>query len=191
MIYTKMIGDRQVFSTCEVIQDENGIWISNPTAEQIAAAGWVEYVPPVIPPQPMTEPEMSAIIAAVKTMLDTETEQLSDEDALSVAALFPTWVSKMGQAVNVGERYWYDGKLWKVIQAHTVQSDWTPDTAVSLFVEVSIEEWPEWVQPTGAHDAYNTGDKVTFEGKHYVSLIDNNVYSPADYPQGWEEVRNG
>lgn len=50
------------------------------------------------------------------------------------------------------------------------------------------EEWPEWVQPTGAHDAYNTGDKVTFEGKHYVSLIDANVWSRAAYPTGWEAV---
>ena len=103
-----------------------------------------------------------------------------------MAALFPTWISKMGQAVNVGERYWYDGLLWKVIQAHTVQEDWTPDTAVSLFVEVSIEEWPQWVQPQGAQDAYMTGDKVTFDGVHYVSLIDNNVWSPADLPSGWE-----
>ena len=53
-------------------------------------------------------------------------------------------------------------------------------------VEVTIEEWPEWHQPQGAQDAYMTGDKVTFEGKHYVSLIDNNTWSPAAYPQGWE-----
>ena len=129
---------------------------------------------------------MGEVMEAVKRMLANSTESLSDEDALNVAALFPTWASKMGQAVNVGERYWYDGKLYKVIQAHTVQEDWTPDTAVSLFVEVSIEEWPEWVQPQGAQDAYMIGDKVTFEGVHYVSLIDNNVWSPADLPSGWE-----
>lgn len=186
MMYYKMIGDRQVFSDCRTIQTNDGVWISNPTAEQIAAAGWLPYVPPVIPPQPQTDPEMGEMMEAVKRMLANSTESLSDEDALNVAALFPTWHSKMGQAVNVGERYWYDGKLWKVIQAHTVQEDWTPDTAVSLFVEVSIEEWPEWVQPTGAQDAYMTGDKVTFEGTHYVSLIDNNTWSPAAYPQGWE-----
>ena len=50
------------------------------------------------------------------------------------------------------------------------------------------EEWPEWVQPTGAHDAYSTGDKVTFNGKHYTSLIDGNVWSPDTYPAGWEEA---
>ena len=50
------------------------------------------------------------------------------------------------------------------------------------------EEWPEWVQPTGAHDAYNTGDKVTFNGKHYISKIDGNTWSPEAYPDGWEAV---
>ena len=71
--------------------------------------------------------------------------------------------------------------------AHTSQVDWTPDITPALFVVVSLDEWPEFVQPTGAHDAYNKGDKVTFEGKHYISLIDGNVYSPTAYPAGWQE----
>lgn len=50
------------------------------------------------------------------------------------------------------------------------------------------DEWPEWVQPTGAHDAYNTGDKVTYNSKHYESIIDRNVWSPDTYPAGWQEV---
>ena len=121
-------------------------------------------------------------------MLSSEAEELSDEDALEVAALYPTWTSKMGQTINVNERLWYDGKLYKVIQSHTVQSDWTPDVATSLFTEISIEEWPAWVQPTGAQDAYMQGDKVTFDGEHYISLIDNNTWSPVDYPAGWDKV---
>ena len=188
MMYYKMVGDRQVFSDCRTIQTNEGIWISNPTAEQIAEAGWMEYVPPTPPPpEPMTEPDEFEIVQAVKKMLAQSTENLSDEDALAVAALYPTWVSKMGEQVNVGERYWYDGKLWKVVQAHTVQENWTPDVSVSLFTEVTIDEWPEWKQPTGAQDAYMKGDKVTFEGVHYVSLMDYNTYSPVAYPQGWEE----
>lgn len=179
-----MIGDRQVFSDCRTIQTNEGVWISNPTEEQIAAAGWLPYVPPVIHPQPQTDPDLDTMMEAVKRMLANSTEALSDEDALAVAALFPTWVSKKGQAVSVGERYWYDGKLWKVIQAHTIQEDWTPDTAVSLFVEVTIEEWPQWVQPQGAHDAYNTGDQVTHNETHWVSTMDGNVYEPGVY--GWE-----
>lgn len=109
----------------------------------------------------------------------------SDEDALESIELFPKW--KAGIAVATGERYQYNGKLYKVIQAHTTQADWTPDITPALFKEVSLDEFPEWVQPTGAHDAYNKGDKVTFEGKHYMSLIDGNIWSPAAYPAGWEE----
>lgn len=186
-MYYKIVGDREVFSDCRTIQTENGIWISNPTEEQIAAEGWMVYVPPVVQPQPMTEPDEWEIVQAVKKMLANSTESLSDEDALAVAALYPTWVSKMGEQVNVGERYWYDGKLWKVVQAHTVQENWAPDASVSLFTEVTIDEWPEWKQPTGAQDAYMKGDKVTFEGVHYVSLMDYNTYSPVAYPQGWKE----
>ena len=48
------------------------------------------------------------------------------------------------------------------------------------------EEWPAWVQPTGAHDCYNTRDKVTYNGQHYVSKIDGNVWSPEAYPAGWQ-----
>ncbi|MBR4758028.1 MAG: hypothetical protein IK084_04385, partial [Bacteroidaceae bacterium] len=114
-IYYKIIGGQEVFSTCKSIRTANGV-ISNPSAEQIAAEGWQVYVPPVVPPQPATEPGYGTILEAVKRMLSTETEELTDEEALDVAALFPTWVSKVGEAVAVGERLWYDGKLWKVIQ---------------------------------------------------------------------------
>lgn len=194
-MYYKMIGDRQVFSTCKTLHLENdypelelhaGQYVSNPNAELIAAESWLEYVPPVVPPTPKTEPDYDELIGAVKKMLSTQAEELSDEDALDVAALFPTWASKLGQQVNVGERLWYNEKLYKVLQAHTTQSDWTPDTVPGLYTEISIIEWPEWVQPTGTQDAYMTGDKVTFEGTHYVSLNDNNTWSPAAYPQGWE-----
>lgn len=185
MLYYKIINDRQVFSDCRKIESDVSI-IYNPTAEQIADAGWQVYVPPVIPPQPQTEPYETDIVEAVKKMLASSVEELTDEEALEVAALFATWASEIGQSVTTGERLWYDGKLYKVIQAHTVQQEWTPDVTPALYTEVSIEEWPEFVQPTGAHDAYNTGDKVTFEGQHYICLIDNNTWSPAAYPAGWE-----
>ena len=89
-------------------------------------------------------------------------------------------------AYVVDERLQYKNILYRVVQAHTSQADWTPDITPALFVVVSLDEWPEFVQPTGAHDAYKKGDKVTFEGKHYISLIDGNVYSPAAYPAGWQ-----
>jgi len=184
-MYYKIINDRQVFSDCKSIQANDGSWISNPTEEEIFAAGWQVYVPPVIPPAPQTEPGYDAIITSVKNMLKSSVEELTDEEALEVAALYPTWVSKIGGEVPVNERLWYDGKLYKVIQAHTIQSDWTPDVSASLYTEISIEEWPEWRQPIGASDAYNTGDKVSHNEKHWVSLYDANVWEPG--VTGWEE----
>lgn len=122
---------------------------------------------------------------AYRRMIETVAKKLDDKDALEVLDLFPSWKEKI--PVVAGERYKYAGKLYKVVQSHTTQADWTPDKTPSLFTEVSLDEWPEWKQPTGAQDAYNKGDKVTFNGKHYVSLIDGNTWSPADYPAGWEE----
>lgn len=187
MTYTKTINGRQVFSDCRTIQTNEGVFISNPSQQQIFDAGWSVYTPPEVIPTPQTEPDYEQVMQAVKTMLASSVENLSDEEALNVAALYPTWSSKIGMQVNAGERYWYDGKLYKVVQTHTEQEDWTPDVSASLFTEVSIEEWPEWVRPTGAQDAYMAGDKVTFEGKRYISIIDSNTWSPSEYPQGWDE----
>lgn len=110
---------------------------------------------------------------------------LTDEDALSAVELFPAWVTDKAYAVD--DRIRYGEKLYRCVQAHTSQAAWTPDLTPALWTEVSVDEWPEWRQPTGAQDAYNTGDKVTFEGKHYISLMDANIWSPAVYPQAWEE----
>lgn len=185
MIYTKYQNGRQVFSSCKTIE-LNGRWVSNPTKEQITEAGWEQYIPPEIPDTPITEPTQDELLDAVKSMLKKDIDTLSDEEALSVAALYPTWIEKIGQDLIVGDRLWYDGSLYKVIQAHTAQDDWTPSEAVSLFVKVSIAEYPDWVQPTGATDAYNKGDKVTYDGKHWVSTADANVWQPGVY--GWEEI---
>ena len=109
---------------------------------------------------------------------------LDDETALTGVELFPTWV--VGKEYAVSDRAQYNGTLYKCIQAHTSQADWTPDATPALWVVVSIDEYPEWVQPTGAHDAYNTGDKVSYNGNRYVCTIDANTYAPDVY--GWESV---
>ena len=101
---------------------------------------------------------------------------LEDETALTGVELFPMWA--IGRAYAVGGRVQYGGTLYKCVQAHTTQADWTPDITPALWVVVSIDEYPEWVQPTGAHDAYNIGDKVTYKGNHYVCDINGNVYAP-------------
>lgn len=108
---------------------------------------------------------------------------VDDETALSAMELYPVWTTDI--AVSVDDRYQYDGKLYRCVQAHSTQADWTPDQTPALWVIISLEEFPEWVQPTGAHDAYNTGDKVTHNGVKYVSDVDANVWEPGVY--GWNE----
>ena len=107
---------------------------------------------------------------------------MSDETALTGVELFPMWA--IGRAYATGDRVQHGGILYKCVQAHTSQADWMPDATPALWVVVSIEDYPEWVQPTGAHDAYNTGDKVSYKGKHYVCTIDGNAYAPDVY--GWD-----
>ena len=107
---------------------------------------------------------------------------LDDGTALTGVELFPMWA--IGRAYAAGDRVQHDGTLYKCVQAHTSQADWTPDATQALWVVVSIEEFPEWVQPTGAHDAYNIGDKVTYNGQHYICTSNANVYAPDVY--GWQ-----
>lgn len=122
----------------------------------------------------------------LREMIEKGSVSLTDEDALTAIELYPAWA--VGVAYKVGERIRYEDKLYRVIQAHTSQADWTPDVAVSLFVEVSVEEIPVWKQPVGAQDAYMIGDKVHYPDKAgpvYVSTVDNNVWAPDVY--GWAE----
>lgn len=113
----------------------------------------------------------------------------SDKQALNCVLLFPEWNSN-GVSYKKGERIRYKYKLYKVLLDHVSQADWIPGAAPSLYVEVSDPsiEYPEWKQPTGAHDAYAKGDKVTYKDKKYISLIDANTYSPEAYPAGWKEI---
>lgn len=109
---------------------------------------------------------------------------LDDATALTGVELFPVWATDTAYAV--GDRVQYNGVLYKCVQAHTSQADWMPDATPALWVIVSVEEWPEWIQPTGAHDAYDKDAKVSHNGKHWKNTIDANVYEPGVY--GWEEI---
>ena len=109
---------------------------------------------------------------------------LDDETALTGVELFPMWA--IGMAYAAGDRVQHGSILYKCVQAHTSQADWTPDATQALWVVVSIEEFPEWVQPTGAHDAYNIGDKVSYNGQRYICTTDANVYAPGVY--GWDLI---
>ena len=120
----------------------------------------------------------------VREAMDAAGAWLDDVAALDAMAIYPAWEADTAYAI--GQRVRYGDKLYKCVQAHTSQGDWMPSATPALWVRVSIEEWPEWVQPTGAHDAYAKGDKVTYKGKRYMSLIDGNAHSPDAFPAGWE-----
>ena len=128
----------------------------------------------------------------LRRVLQMFAASLTDEQAMEVVAVYDPW--QVGKAYTVGQFLTYgvngvgDPQLYKVVQDHTSQSDWTPDSASSLFVAIGLDDagYPVWSQPTGAHDAYNIGDIVDYNGTLYQSTIDGNVYSPEAYPAGWQ-----
>ena len=115
---------------------------------------------------------------------------LSDEEAAQVGALFPEWAA--GIAYTAGERISdAQGNLYRVVQDHTSQADWPMDATPALYTPLGVtaeepDAIPEWRQPTGAHDAYNTGDRVLYQGKVYESTMNGNVWEPG--VTGWIEV---
>lgn len=117
---------------------------------------------------------------------------LPEEKALEIATVYPTWEAEKpyaeGDLVSYGLNSVGDPQLYKVVQAHTSQADWKPDSVPALYNAFGLDEsgYPIWSQPSGAHDAYNTGDIVNYNGAHYQSLIDGNVWEPGVY--GWDEV---
>ena len=116
-------------------------------------------------------------------------EVTDDAKALAIQEFYDDW--EVGVKYEVGTYIRYEEVLYKVITAHTSQSDWTPTSASSLFAKVLIdptgETINEWVQPDSTNP-YMAGDKVTFNGKTYESVINNNVWSPSAYPAGWKEI---
>ena len=100
--------------------------------------------------------------------------------------VFSTWAEKT--QYQAGDMRQYGGKLYQCVATHTSQEDWTPDAAPSLWKLVGDpgEEWPEWSQPVGAHDAYDAGDKVSHNGARWTSAVDSNVWEPGVY--GWKRA---
>ena len=121
----------------------------------------------------------------IRAIMDKAGLLLTDEQALEVPELFPIW-NPNSIAYAVGDRVQHESKLYSCIQAHTSQESWQPSLTPALWNLVSIEEWPEWVQPAGAHDAYAKDDKVLHNGKKWISIVNNNVWEPGVY--GWNEI---
>ncbi len=118
---------------------------------------------------------------------------LTEEQALEIATVYPVWEAnhayQVGDIISYGANSAGDPQLYKVVQAHTSQDNWRPGARTeSLYDAFGLDDggYPIWSQPSGAHDAYNTGDIVNYNGTLYKSLIDGNTWSPDAYPAGWE-----
>lgn len=123
---------------------------------------------------------------ALRRMIVKAAKSLSDEEALAAPLLYNKWAPDID--VEQGDRLLYNDVLYNVLQSHHTQSDWTPDAAPSLFAKVLIpdpEVIPEWEQPDSTNP-YMKGNKVTHNGKTWISDIDGNVWEPGVY--GWSEV---
>lgn len=118
-----------------------------------------------------------------RNRIELAASTMTDAEALNSIELFAEWKTDTNYIID--ERRRYCGKLYKCIQSHQSQDNWTPDVAVSLWSIVSDPsiEYPDWVQPSGTHNAYMRGDKVSHTDKHWISDVDNNVWEPGVY--GW------
>ena len=124
--------------------------------------------------------------AAIAFVVLAESGSIDDVTASEQSALFSEWVP--GVKYAVGQLRRYGDTLYRCVQEHTSQEGWEPDKAASLWSATSdpAEEWPEWSQPIGAHDAYSAGAKVSHDGKHWTSDLDGNVWEPG--VSGWTEA---
>lgn len=118
----------------------------------------------------------------IRAEIEKHAETLPDDTALEVPEMFPMWEPR---AFTAGERVRYQGKLYKCVQAHTMNETYTPDAAVSLWALVINEGIPEWVQPDSTNP-YMKGDKVKHNGQTWVSDIDYNVFEPG--VAGWSVI---
>ena len=132
--------------------------------------------------RPMTESEVTRMLIAQQI----NTISVDDNTAIRMLEFYPAWAANTGY--TAGYKVQYGGTLYKVLTAHTSQDDWTPDAAPALFAKVLIPDEtvvPEWEQPDSTNP-YSAGDKVSHNGKTWVSDVDNNVWEPSVY--GWTEI---
>ena len=178
----------------------NGCYVlcPEPEAQGIAYNGQVfhllgreemEDVEPVMLEETDAGEEISRAAEAGSIMFVTlaEAGNIDGAAAAEHAELFAPWAYPVKYKTGQIRRY-TDGKLYRCVQDHTSQEDWTPDAASSLWAVAAdpAEAWPAWSQPVGAHDAYAKDSRTSHNGKHWASDLDGNVWEPGIY--GWTEV---
>lgn len=131
------------------------------------------------------------VAASLNHALQLFAKNLPEQQALEIAAIYPRWIPNQEYQINDVVRYGKnpdnEPQIYRVEQAHTSQPDWTPDKTAALFTKLGFEEdgTAVWVQPLGAHDAYQLNDIVSHNGKNWISTVDGNTWEPGVY--GWKE----
>ena len=123
----------------------------------------------------------------LRAMIVNASASLGDADALEAVELFPQWQGN-GSLYPVGTRVRFTGGLYRCLQEHLSQADWTPTASPSLWAKLLIpdpDEIPDWEQPDSTN-AYRKGDRVRHKGKVWRSDYDNNIWEPGVY--GWSEL---
>lgn len=194
--YYKIIDGKTAFYKDPLIVD--GMQIFNPSEEVLLAAGWMEYTPPEPAPVDYTkyEPYTEEVVEKIKSLLQGQVAEQTDEEALGNIELFPTWQSKLGVVVEQGERLYFDDKLYKVLQAHTPQKEWRPDATASLYVQVVEDSEAGTIDNPIAFEVnmelvenkYYTEDGVTYL---CVRALAQAVWHLADLVGNYVEVVNG
>ena len=217
MYYTLQEGESLIFEDIATAlrmlkpQWDGEQWIETATEEEIEAArppvcnlpqpkpldqriGDLETVVDIMLGSIENEKAYSTVLAQQANVLlqfAGQRLELSENEMMQIADLYPAWEPGRqyteGAILRHGVNTDGETQLWRVIQTHTSQEDWTPPTAVSLFVAIGFtdEGFQIWTQPLGAHDAYQKGDIVYFNCKLWVSEVDNNVWQPGVF--GWRE----
>ena len=137
----------------------------------------------------MNEAKVTNTLSSIMIAARFAAVGFTDEQALEVRDLYPAF--EIGHDYKKDERFTYNGHLFKVNQNHTSQEQWVPGETGTESLYTSLEMggngYLNWQQPTGSHDAYNTGDIVNYKGELCKSLIDGNAWAPDAYPAGWEK----
>ena len=161
---------------------ENGSYRDATEAEVAAAVEAIEQTRATEETRPLTLEEVSRML--IESQINGLT--VDDNTALRMLEFYPEWAA--GVDYTAGYKVQRGGKLWRCLQNHASQDGWEPESAPSLWAKVLIPDEtvvPEWEQP-GSTNPYSAGDKVTHNGKTWVSGVDNNVWEPGVY--GWSEV---
>lgn len=145
-------------------------------------AYWQEINEKAEAERPLSAEELLAALIQQTNIVD----ELPDEVIAKMSPYFPLWDSTT--TYTIGDRVSWDNKVWRCLMGHTAQETWTPDVSPSLWAKVLIpdpEMIPEWEQPDSTNP-YMKDDKVTHNGKTWISDVDNNVWEPGVY--GWSET---